>query len=149
MKRIEVNLNVEAVAPLLEFIKPILESLASEPVQATDLGEEDRELQELWHDGMIQNQVTDCEHLTRLFDRKFFKSGRIVLTSQNADHVLRAASAIRLKLRTTAMEGIADSALETGDIDPDSLSEPERLGFASYLFLATLQEIIIKHADGG
>ena len=131
MKRIEVSLNVEAVAPLLDFIKPIRESLAEEPVLNSDLSEEDHELQALWYDGLIQNQVTDCDHLMRLFDRKFFKSGRIVLTSKNAEHVLRAASAIRLKLRVTAMDGISDADLETGDIDPESLSEPARLGFAS------------------
>lgn len=149
MNRIEVSLNVAVVAPLLDFIKPILESLSAETALTAELGEEDHELQELWHDGLIESQVTDCEFLLGLFGRKFFKTGRIALTAENAEHVLRAASAVRLKLRSTAMDGIKDAELETGDIDLESLSENERLGFASYLFLATLQEIIIKHADGG
>jgi len=149
MKRIEVSLNLAVVAPLLDFIKPIVETLAAETVLTANLGEEDHELQELWHDGLIQDQVTDCEHLMQLFDPEFVESGRVALTSENAEHVLRAASAIRLKLRETAMDGITDADLEAGDIEPESLNETERLGFASYLFLATLQEIILKHADGG
>jgi hypothetical protein len=149
MKRIEVSLNLAAVAPLLDFIKPVLETLSAETALETDSSEEDQDLQALWRAGLIQNQVTDCEHLMLLFDAEFFETGRIALTSENADHVLRAASAVRLKLRETAIARITDAELEGGDIEPDALTETERLGFASYLFLATLQEIIIQHTDSG
>ena len=37
--------------------------------------------------------------------------------------------------------------LETGDVDLTTLDEPLRRAFMCYLFLATVQELIIQHLD--
>jgi hypothetical protein len=145
MKRIEVSLNLEAVAPLLDFIKPVLATLEHETAFATEMAEADREFEGLWRAGLIHTQAEDCQRLMGLFDGSFFEKGRIVLDAENADPVLRAASAIRLKLRETELKTVSDAAIEGGVVSFDALPERERMGFAAYLFLATLQEIIIKH----
>ena len=42
---------------------------------------------------------------------------------------------------------MGDEALESGDVDLMSLDEPLRKAFMCYLFLATIQELIIQHLD--
>ena len=42
---------------------------------------------------------------------------------------------------------MGDEALETGDIDLGKLTLAVRRAFMCYLFLATLQELIIQHLD--
>ena len=54
---------------------------------------------------------------------------------------------LRLKLRTRKLNAIADSALETGEIDFARLNKEERLAMTSYMLLASLQEIVIRHLD--
>ena len=145
MKRIEVSLNLGVVAPLLDFIKPVLATLAQETAFPPDMAPADRDLAGLWREGLIHTQREDCDRLMGLFDAEFFESGRIALTEENGDAVLRAASAIRLKLRETSLAGVSDAMLEGGEVNLGALDEVERTGFGAYLFLATLQEIIIKH----
>ncbi|MGH8020489.1 MAG: hypothetical protein ACREIA_19825 [Opitutaceae bacterium] len=145
MKHIEVTLNLEVVAPLLDFIKPVIATLDHETAFAPEMAQADRELEGVWREGLIHTQVKDCRLLLALFGPEFFESGRIVFHQENSDAVLRAASAVRLKLRETALKTLDDAAIEGGEIELEKLSERERMGFASYLFLATLQEIIIKH----
>jgi hypothetical protein len=145
MKRIEVSLNLGVVAPLLDFIKPILKALENQTAFGPDMAEADRELEGLWREGLIHSQMEDCNRFLGLFNAEFCNSGKIELTEDNGDAVLRATSAIRLKLRETVLKDMSDAALESGEVDLSGLSEGQRRGFAAYLFLATLQEIIIKH----
>ncbi len=145
MRSIEVTLNVGAVAPLLDFIKPILSRLETETAFAADMAEADRELESVWRDGLIHTQMTDCKILVGLFDREFLDSGKIELNDGNADQVLRSAAAIRLKLRQTALKNITDEALASEDFNPDSVTRDERLGFEAFLFLERIQEVILKH----
>jgi len=145
MKQIEVRLNLEVVAPLLDFIKPVIKDLEHETAFAPEMAEADRDLEGLWREGLIHTQTEDCRLLLGLFGAEFVETGRVVFQQDNSDAVLRAASAIRLKLRESALASLSDAAIEGGEIELENLSEPERLGFAAYLFLATLQEIIIKH----
>jgi hypothetical protein len=44
---------------------------------------------------------------------------------------------------------LGDETLETGDVDVMKLAEPLRRAFMCYLFLATIQELIIQHLDEG
>lgn len=145
MRSIEVTLNVGVVAPLLDFIQPVLARLEQETAFAADMAQADSELESVWRGGLIQTQVSDCKVLVGLFGREFLDSGRIELHDDNADPVLRAASAIRLKLRETALRNMADETLAGDGVNPDALTRDERLGFEAYLFLARIQEVILKH----
>jgi hypothetical protein len=99
----------------------------------------------VWRDGLIHTQVSDCRTLVGLFGREFLDSGKIELNDGNADPVLRAAAAIRLKLRQTALKGLADEVLSTEKIDVDVITRDEKLGFEAFLFLERIQEVILRH----
>ncbi|MBE2216137.1 MAG: hypothetical protein IAE82_19845 [Opitutaceae bacterium] len=145
MRSIEVTLNVGVVAPLLDFIKPVLGRLETETAFAADMAQADRELENVWRDGLIHTQVSDCRTLVGLFGREFLDSGKIELNEENADPVLRAAAAIRLKLRQTALKNLADEVLSTEKIDVDAITRDEKLGFEAFLFLERIQEVILRH----
>jgi hypothetical protein len=61
--------------------------------------------------------------------------------------IVRACAAVRLRLREKYLKPMGDETLESGEVDLMSLDEPLRKAFMCYLFLATIQELIIQHLD--
>jgi len=61
--------------------------------------------------------------------------------------IVRACAAVRLRLRERFLKQLPDETLETGDVELEQLDEPLRKAFMCYLFLATVQELIIQHLD--
>jgi hypothetical protein len=104
-------------------------------------------VREPWAAELVEGQNEDLRVLLALFDAEFFSSGVIAIDEDNADGLVRACSAIRLRLRQRFMTGIPDDQLESGEVDLDALAEPVRKAFMGYLFLATVQELIIQHLD--
>jgi hypothetical protein len=85
--------------------------------------------------------------LLALFDDNFFTEGVVAFDETNAEVIVRACAAVRLRLREKYLKPLGDETLETGDIDMTTLDEPLRKVFMCYLFLATIQELIIQHLD--
>ncbi len=148
MSRIELRLKLELVAPLLDFIKPVLDLLETEAALALPVIDDDDELEDIWRDGLINTQIEDRGFLMDLFGAPFLETGHLNVDLDDADRILRAASAIRLKVREKFLGDLSDAALEGGEFDYASLKESERKGFEVYLFFASFQEIIIRHLDG-
>lgn len=148
MKRIDVSLNVGVVAPLLDFLKPVLQALERDTAFAPEMAEADRELAGLWREGLIHTQVEDCRRLLALFDANFLNTGQISLTEQNADAVLRAAAAVRIKLRSGVLAGLTDDDIRHRQVNLGALSETERSGFAALRLMEEIQEIILQHLAG-
>jgi hypothetical protein len=147
MKRIEVKLSLPVVAPLLDVVKGLTETLNRDlaaPFAMTDL---DPEFREEWTADLLQTQTSDVAVLLALFDDEFFSEGVIGLDEHNAEPVVRACAAVRLRLRERFLKGLADETLESSDVELEQLEEPVRKAFMCYLFLATLQELIIQHLD--
>ena len=147
MKRIEVKLSLTVVAPLLDVIKAASDTLGTELASAPRLADIDPDVREPWAAELVEGQNEDLRVLLALFDAEFFSSGVIAIDEDNADGLVRACSAIRLRLRQRFMTGIPDYQLESGEVDLDALAEPVRKAFMGYLFLATVQELIIQHLD--
>ena len=147
MKRIEVKLSLTVVAPLLDVIKAASDTLGTELASAPRLADIDPYVREPWAEELVEGQNEDLRVLLALFDAEFFSSGVIAIDEDNADGLVRACSAIRLRLRQRFMTGIPDDQLESGEVDLDALAEPVRKAFMGYLFLATVQELIIQHLD--
>jgi hypothetical protein len=82
-----------------------------------------------------------------LFGDEFFADGVVRFDGTNADAIARACSAVRLRLRQRYLKGVADESLEAGEVEIANLDEPLRKAFMCYLFLATIQELIIQHLD--
>jgi hypothetical protein len=55
---------------------------------------------------------------------------------------------VRLRLRERYLQVLGDEALETGEVELAKLTEATRKAFMCYLFLATLQELIIQRIEG-
>ena len=147
MKRIEVKLSLPVVAPLLDVIRELAgglrENLAA-PLALTDL---DDEFRAAWAGELLGAQAGDVQALLSLFGDEFFTEGVVAFDEDNAEIILRACAAVRLRLREHYLKPMGDEALETGDVDMMALDEPLRKAFMCYLFLATLQELIIQHLD--
>jgi hypothetical protein len=147
MKRIEVKLALPVVAPLLDVIRELADGLRKNlaaPLALTDL---DADFHESWVGELLSAQNDDVHMLLSLFDEEFFREGVVAFDEENAECIVRACAAIRLRLREHFLKPLGDEKLESGDVDLMTLEEPLRKAFMCYLFLATIQELIIQHLD--
>jgi len=147
MKRIEVKLSLPVVAPLLDVIKATADSLSSELAAPNTLADIEPELRDTWRDELILSQNEEVKQLLALFDTEFFSSGVVAFDGSNAEPIVRACAAVRLRLRESFLHDLNEDVLESGDIELEALEEPSRKAFMCYLFLATIQELIIQHLD--
>ncbi len=147
MKRVEVKLSLPVVAPLLDIIRELsfeLEKTLAAPQALHDL---DQDFRGAWIGELLEGQNGDLRALLSLFGGEFFSEGVVAFDEKNAEPIVRACTAFRLQLRERRLKALSDEALETGDVDMDGLEEPVRKAFMCYLFLATVQELIIQHLD--
>ena len=147
MKRIEVKLALPIVAPLLDLIKGVGDSLGDRLAAPQQLEQFDAELRQHWRDELVGEQNAEVRELLGLFDSQFFATGVIVFDAANAEAILRACAALRLRLRELHLKRFDDDLLESGAVEFDSLEETTRKAFMCYIFLATIQELIIEHLD--
>lgn len=147
MKRIEVRLSVSVVAPLLDVIREMAEELKLNLAAAQHLDEIDEAIRHSWFEDILASQNRDLATLLALFDDEFFKEGAIELDEKNAELIIRACAAVRLRLRARELPEINEESMESGNVAVDDLPENTRKAFVCYLFLATLQELIIQHLD--
>jgi hypothetical protein len=148
MKRIEVKLALPVVAPLLDVIKELAENLRKNLAAPLALSDLDPEYRSSWEDELLASQNEDVRTLLSLFNDEFFREGVVAFDEENAEIIVRACAAVRLRLRENYLKRMGDETLETSDIDLNTLDEPLRKAFMCYLFLATIQELIIQHLDG-
>jgi hypothetical protein len=149
MKRIEVKLALPIVAPLLDVMKQLADGLSKNlaaPLALTDL---DAEFHDAWTSELLKMQNEEVRALLALFDDEFFTEGVVAFDEDNAEVIVRACAALRLQLRERYLKPFGDEALEGGNVDVMSLEESLRKAFMCYLFLATIQELIIQHLDEG
>ena len=147
MKRIEIKLSLPVVAPLLDVIRELAGGLQRHPAAPLGLGDLDAELHGAWVDELLTGQAEEASVLLALFNGEFFSEGVVVIDEENAEPVLRACAALRLRLRARHLAEIDEETLESGEVTLAQLPEGRHRAFLCYLFLATLQELIIRHLD--
>jgi hypothetical protein len=147
MRRIEVKLALPVVAPLLDVIRELADGLRRDLAAPLALDDLDQEFRDAWVGELVVAQSEDVQRLLALFDDEFFREGVVALDEENAEAIVRACAAVRLRLRERFLKPLGDETLETGDVDMTTLDEPLRKAFMCYLFLATVQELIIQHLD--
>lgn len=147
MKRIEVKLALPVVAPLLDVIKELADSLRQDLASPIAIEDLDADFRAAWVDELLGTQNTDVAMLLALFDDDFFSEGVVAFDENNAEIIVRACAAVRLRLRDKYLKPLGDETLESGDLDLSTVGEPLRKAFVCYLFLATIQELIIEHLD--
>jgi len=147
MKRIEVKLSLPVVAPLLDVIKGLADDLGRNPAIAFPQSGLDAELGDAWTGELIASQQSDVATLLSLFGEEFFTDGVVYFDPNNAEAIARACSAVRLRLRERHLKPLSDEALEAGEVHVSGLDDQVRKAFMCYLFLATIQELIIQHLE--
>jgi hypothetical protein len=147
MKRVEVKLSLPVVAPLLDIIREMSVELQRTLAAPQALYDLDQDFRGAWIGELIEGQNEDLRALLSVFDGEFFTEGVVAFDEQNAEPIVRACTAFRLQLRERRLKSLGDEALESGEVDLSTLEEPVRKAFMCYLFLATVQELIIQHLD--
>ena len=147
MKRVEVRLNLEAVAPLLDVIKDAADDLRPELAVAAPVPDQEQEFADGWKRELLEGQNSDIGAFLALFGSEFFLTGVLPLDPTNSEAILRATSAVRLRLHAKHLAPLGEEALESGEVPLDEMPERQRRAFAAYVFLATLQELIVQHLD--
>ena len=146
-RRVEVKLSLPVVAPLLDVVKELADGLKQTLAAKPALPDADAIFREVWTGELLSNQNEDVSALLALFNEEFFTEGMVAFDQNNAESIARACSAVRLRLRELYLLPLGDEALEIGEVELAKLSEPIRKAFMCYLFLATIQELIIQHLD--
>jgi hypothetical protein len=149
MKPIKVTLSLPIVAPLLDVVKDLADGLKGKLAVNADLPEADLDFRDQWSSELLRAQNDDLDALLGLFNEEFFTNGEVTFDQNNAESIARACSAVRLLLRERDLKTLGDETLETGDVAVANLDEATRKAFMCYLFLATIQELIIQHLDEG
>lgn len=150
MKPFEVKLVLPVVVPLLDVIQGLVQDLKTAPaIPGEAVPAADSELSEAWRSELLTSQRGDLELFMALFGDEFINEGVIAFDASNAEAVIRSCSAVRLRLRERSLKQVGDEALEAGEVELETLPEDLRKAFMCYLFLATLQELIISRLDDG
>lgn len=147
MKRIEVKLSLSVVAPLLDLMKAssdVLEAQIAAPLSLDDI---DADFRDEWKAELLEGQQEELHALMGLFNSDFFVNGVVAFDEDNAEIIVRACSALRLRLRRHDLKTLEDEQLESGGIELESLPEPLQKPYMCYIFLGTIQELIIQHLD--
>ena len=147
MKRIEVRLALPVVAPLLDVIKDLAEHLRHNLAAPLAVDELVADFRDAWAAELLAGQQKEVDALLALFNDEFFREGVVAFDEENAEVIVRACAAVRLRLRERYLKRLGDEILESGEVNLLALAEPLRKAFMCYLFLATIQELIIQHLD--
>lgn len=147
MKRIEVRLSLPIVAPLLDLIKTAGETLEAQVAAPLTLDDVDVDIRADWKSELLEGQREELRALLGLFNSDFFVNGVVAFDGENAEVVARACSAVRLRLRRHDLRALGDEQLEAGGVDMERLPESLQKPYMTYIFLGTIQELIIQHLD--
>jgi len=147
MKRVELKLNLDVVAPLLDVMKAAADDLGPRLALDIAMPGDDHDFKDGWESELLSGQTGDIQMLLGMFDRDFFASGTIAFDPTNCEPILRACSALRLRLRESHLKPLGDESLESGEVPLAEMPEGQRTAFAAYIFLATLQELLVQHLD--
>ena len=134
MKRVEVKLNLEAVAPLLDAIKDAADDLRPSLAIAPQVPDAETEFADGWKGELLQSQNDDIGVFLGLFGTDFFITGVVPLDPTNSEAILRACSAVRLRLREKHLKPLGDEALESGEMPLAEMPDAQRRAFAAYVF---------------
>jgi hypothetical protein len=145
MKRVEIRLNIGAVAPLLDVIKTAADDLRDTLAIRATFPEEDAEFNETWTQDLMAGQNSDVRELLALFDSDFFTDGAIAIDSNNCDSLLRGCSALRIRILMRWLQDVPADIIEDEDAPISAIPLEIRLPFAAYTFLDQIQKIILEH----
>ena len=147
MKRVEIRLDLTNVAPLLDVLKSASDVLANRLALPLNIPELDADSKELWNHDLLASQNQDIEGLIKLFKRKFFREETIAFDEANAESMIRACSALKLYLFNEYLADLDEEDFESDNVIFDVLSERQQKPYLAFMFLDTLQKVIMRHLN--
>ena len=111
------------------------------------LVEEDPEMREIWRNALREQLMQDVHWLSRHLGLWKGSRGRQRVPEDEAEGIIRACSAIRVRVRELALSRLSDELLETGDFNPQELTEEETVALQGYILLAGLQAHVVEALD--
>jgi len=147
MVNLTLILDQHLIVAMLEMVKTATESLSGRLAMEPQMPEDDEDLQVAWQSDLIEALHADIDYLLTVLRDNHFGKGELIMEEGVAESVMRACSAIRLKLRETALLKLTDHQLETAEVDILSLPAEMQQCYACYLFLASLQSLILLELD--
>lgn len=135
------------VVSMLEMTLMVSESLQDRLAIDADIPEDDEDLRDAWLDGLREELKADCNYLLDVLGSARFGQDRVELDDGAVDGLLRASSAIRLKLRESVLRNLPNEALETGEVDYSRLPTDQQRAYACFQFLASLQGAVLWEID--
>ncbi len=147
MPELDMQINPFMVDALIELIEAIMGNLESVLPGKELIPEEDEYLSSYWVRSLREEQEKDCTALMHLLrDRRFGRSP-VQVKERDAEAILRSCSALRLKIQDSLLRDIPEYSLETGELQVKALAPETQRGYACYLFLASVQALLIQELD--
>ena len=147
MKRVEVKLDLTNVAPLLDVLKEASDALQAKLALPLEIAALDEDSREQWNADLVISQNDDIAVLLNLFNREFFREETVVFDEANAEAVVRACSAVKLYLFREYLADLDEEDFESDDVVFDVLTERQQKPFLTFMFLDTLQKVIMRHLN--
>ncbi|HEU5080438.1 MAG TPA: hypothetical protein VFT72_14595 [Opitutaceae bacterium] len=147
MKRVEVKLDLTNVAPLLDVLKSASDALSTRLALPLEVSALDADSLEQWNADLIESQNEDIAALLKLFNRDFFSEEVVAFDEDNADAVIRACSALKLYLFREYLSDLSEEDFETNEVIFDVLTENQQKPYLTFMFLDTLQKVIMRHLN--
>ena len=147
MVNLSLFLDSHLIVAMLEMVKAATESLNGHLAVEPQMPEDDEDLQMAWQADLIEALHYDIDYLLMVLRDHDFGKGELIMEEGVAESVVRACSAIRLKLRESALRKLTDHQLESAEVDILSLPTDTQQCYACYLFLASLQSLILIELD--
>ncbi len=129
---------------LLAYIKAFVSAQDDLLAVNIDEAQDDFDLALTWKEGLSTDLAYDYHELLSFLGDESFGVSAQVLNVSSAESLLRAASALRLKLQQVFLSDINESILEEGELEDSCLSHQQRHAYQVYLFLAALQIVLLK-----
>lgn len=145
MPKFFIQLYPEVRQEVARVVADVVEGMGTPP--AAVLPDEDEDLAFWWLSSLKEVMGKDCSTLQRVLESHGFGKGHLNIPDEGAERLLRACSAVRLRLQQQHLKTIPSEALEGGKLQIHDLAMEQRPAFLTYLVLAHLQEKIVEAMD--
>lgn len=147
MIKVRLYADMKFILWVMQIAADVIEECRQSPALDIEAPEADPELARIWLDQLREELDEDCEALMETLSDGIMNQQEMAIEEAKAEAMLRASSAIRLKLRRTGLAELSDSELETADVAPEELSIKAHRAYIAYRYFALLQSAIINALD--
>lgn len=144
MPELDIQVNPFMTDALVQMIEAISGNLEETLPESEAIPEDDPEFRTIWIEGLREIQDRDCAILLHILRHRDFGRAAVPFDEETGEALLRSCSTIRLKIQDSLLKDVAPEQLEVAQINVQKLDPEQQRGYACYLFLATLQSLVIR-----